>query len=160
MWVGLCPTYQPHPKNQPQNSTTPIPQPQNANPQTSTPKCHVRSLLIYGQIILVNEINYGYLHVKSGLNTLGVTLRSYTGSNTCWSLFRVLLGSVDDLNLNNNSILLGLPAGFLEDLKMVVLAWRRRWRFVPTYIEEWRCEEPKYLACWRMKIINCHISVY
>ena len=26
----------------------------------------------------------------------------------------------------------GLPAGFLEDLKMVVLAWRQRWRFVPT----------------------------
>ena len=54
-------------------------------------------------------------------------------------------------------IISGLPAGFLEDLKMVVLTWRRRWRFVLTYIEEWRCEEPRYLACWRMKIINCHI---
>ena len=20
---------------------------------------------------------------------------------------------------------------------------------VPTYFEEWRCEEPKYLACWK-----------
>ena len=37
---------------------------------------------------------------------------------------------------------------------MVVLAWRLRWRNVPTYIEKWRCEGPKYLACWRMKIIN------
>ena len=37
---------------------------------------------------------------------------------------------------------------------MVILAWRWRWRLVPTYIEEWRCEEPKYLACWRMKIIK------
>ena len=46
----------------------------------------------------------------------------------------------------------GLPAAFLEDLKTVVLAWRRR--FFPTYIEEWRCEEPKYLTCWRMKFVN------
>ena len=58
-----------------------------------------------------------------------------------------------DLCQNRQWFTMGLPAGFLEDLKMVVLAWR----FVPTYIEEWKCEEHKYLACWRMKIINCHI---
>ena len=50
----------------------------------------------------------------------------------------------------------GLPAGFPEDLKMVVLARRRKWRFVQTYIKEWRREEAKYLAWRRMKIINCH----
>ena len=71
------------PKTNPKTPQPPYPIIKTPTPQTSTPKCHVRSLLIYGQIILVNEINYGYLHVKSGLNTLGVTLRSYTGSNTC-----------------------------------------------------------------------------
>ena len=62
-----------------------------------------------------------------------------------------------DRLIPSSFVLRGLPAGFLEDLKRVVLAWRQRWRFVPTYIVEWRCEGPKYLACWRRKIINCHI---
>ena len=37
------------------------------------------------------------------------------------------------------------------DLKMPILACRQRWRFVPTFIEEWRCGEFNFLACWRVK---------
>ena len=56
------PTHQPHPN--PKNPT-PKRQPQNANPRPHPVPC-VRKLLIYDQIMLVNEIYYGYLHVKSG----------------------------------------------------------------------------------------------
>ena len=30
------------------------------------------------------------------------------------------------------------PCGFSRRFEDVVLTWRRRWRFVPTYIKEWR----------------------
>ena len=52
--------------------------------------------------------------------------------------------------LDQNLIDLGLPAGFQEDLKMPIQAWR--WRFVPTCIEDWRCEELNFLPCWRMEM--------
>ena len=48
----------------------------------------------------------------------------------------------------------GLLAGLLEDLKIVILVWSLTWRFISIFIEKWRCEELKFVACWRMRMQN------
>ena len=48
-----------------------------------------------------------------------------------------------------------LIAGFQDDLKMAISFEEKDKGLLQTWtlIEEWRCEEQKVLACWRMKKI-------